>query len=115
MDLDEPGQSEAMDDHSLIVRFPLADCGFGSRRERKRFRRMASRIDRLLTERGLGTIDGDGFGDGTAELFIYGSDADAMLDGLEPLIRSFRPPPGATAVLLYGSTEDFKSRNVPLA
>lgn len=101
--------------HSLMIMFPLADGRFGARRERKRFLRMESRVQETLSELGLGTVDGHGFGDGTAELFIYGPDADAMLDVVEPIIRSFKPPSGSNALLLYGTSDDSATRSVTLA
>jgi hypothetical protein len=63
--------------------------------------------DRLTTALGdLGECDGDDIGRGTATIYLYGPDADAMFVAIEPILRADPLTADATVVIRYGSPGD---------
>lgn len=117
----KPDQSDAPEsgaaagvDHSVLISFPLSDSGFGTEAERDRFIGLEEEITAALASSNVGFVDGHGFGDGTAELFLHGADADSLYAVVEPLVKAFQPATGSSVLLLYGSEEHSSSRTVEL-
>jgi hypothetical protein len=86
---------------AVILTVRLSDAQFGSDHERQRFLDLEDQITAAVEQAGIGSVDGHGFGDGTAELFMYGPDAEALFSAIEDLVRTFAPPPGSSALLQY--------------
>jgi hypothetical protein len=59
-------------------------------------------ISPILESKGLGEFDGTETGPKETTLFLYGSDADRLFAGVEPVLRSYPLCKGACVILRYG-------------
>jgi hypothetical protein len=108
----EPADSDAETDdfdHELIVEIPLSG-EFGSDAEQDAIMALAEEISAITADSDAATFDGYEFGDGTATLYAYGRDADAMFDAFEPVLRASRAARRATITKRYGRADDPAAR-----
>lgn len=103
-------------DQAVIVSLRLSDGSFGADDERQRVLLLEDQIIEAVDRAGVGAVDGHGFGDGVAELFVYGPDAEALFTAVESLVRAFNPATGSNVLLMYSSSsdDDAQSRSVAL-
>jgi hypothetical protein len=90
---------------AVIVRYRLAQEGFGEPGDRAAVREVARVVADAVGRAGVGEFDGNEFGGGEAVLYAYGPDADALFAVMEAALRGlpFRP---AHVILRYGSAAD---------
>lgn len=103
-------------EHAVLVTIPLIDPGFGSPEERERLRSVMDDLDRAIKASRAGEFDGDEFGEGTCKIYMYGPDADALFNAVEPVLRARSLPAGSRAVKRYGRAGDPNAREkeIPL-
>lgn len=97
-----------------MITLRLAGGPFGTDDERRRILRLEKSITKAVRRAGVGSVDGHGFGDGTAELFLYGPDAEMLFAAVEQLVSDFRPSAGSRALLTFGAEEGAGSRSIAL-
>lgn len=102
------------DAQSVTIHLALTDGGFGSEADQQRVWTLEDQLIQSISEAGVGTFDGDGFGDGGADLFAYGPDADALWAAMEDDVRSYGPAPGSSVVLVYGTEANAEERTIQL-
>jgi hypothetical protein len=61
------------------------------------FHDLQDKIEERLQAKGLGDLDGDGFGEGFCDIFFNGSDGEAMWKEMEHVVRKFGPAKGSHA------------------
>ena len=71
-------------ENAVIVSLKLSE-GFGTDVERVRVLKLEDVLRAAVESQGLGELDGDEFGHGTATLHFYGADADLLLSVIEPV------------------------------
>ena len=104
----------ADDDQSVTVHLVLAGNGFGTDEERQRIYALEDALTLSIDRAAAGTFDGDGFGEGGADLFAYGPDADSLYAAMEADIRAYGPAAGSSVLLVYGSDADSPDRTIEL-
>lgn len=114
---DKSPESDASDtpssDQAVIISLRLSDGSFGTDDERQGVLLLEDQIIEAVDRAGVGAVDGHGFGDGVAELFVYGPDAEALFAALENVVRAFNAGTGSSVLLVYGS-DDARSRTIAL-
>jgi hypothetical protein len=103
------------DDQSVTVHLAFRSGGFGTEEERRRVLQLEDALSRSMTVAGVGHLDGDGFGDGGADIFANGPDAEELYSAMEADLRSFGPMVGSFALLVFGLDEDSPVRTIDLA
>ncbi len=101
-----------MADHAVIVHLVLSDSDFGTEDERARVHELSDRIEAEINLSGVGEFDGDEFGAGECTLYMYGPDADALFDAIEPVLRGSTLSSRGYAIKRYGDAEDPDAREV---
>ncbi|MEV4539087.1 hypothetical protein AB0J82_35470 [Asanoa sp. NPDC049518] len=66
---------------------------------------LEDRLEKAITEAGVGEYDGNEIGGGEAVLFAYGPDATKLFAAMERELRAFPPRP-AYAILRFGAPDD---------
>ena len=102
------------DDQSIMIHIAFSGDGFGTPDERQRVIDLEDKLRESIDRSKVGEFDGDGFGDGGADLFAYGPDAEALYAAVEPDIRHFGPSTGSYVLLVFGSDDDAPQRTIPL-
>jgi hypothetical protein len=86
----------------IAVYLKLSGGEYGSREEQDEVRSFARELDGAIRKHGVGSFDGDEFGNNEAGLFMYGQDADRLFEAIEPLLRSWSLLDGGYAIKRYG-------------
>lgn len=86
----------------IAVYLELSGGDYGSGKEQDEVRSFARELDVIIQKHGVGSFDGDEFGNGEAGLFMYGPDADRLFETIEPLLRSWSRLKGGHAIKRYG-------------
>jgi hypothetical protein len=89
-------------EHALLIQFSLSDQGFGAGWEREVLNGLAMDIAEAVAESGVGEFDGTDVGEGEYVMFLYGEDADELLNAVEPMLVRQPWPGGVSAVKRYG-------------
>ena len=92
-------------EHAVIVHFSINGDEFGEVAEREEIFALQDRLIAAIDGAGVGEFDGNEFGGGEAVLYMYGPDADALFEVVEPILRAFPARP-AWCVLRYGEAAD---------
>jgi hypothetical protein len=92
-------------DDAVIVHFKLSDDKFGSSEERDRVHRFTDKLAALVQEHRAGEFDGDEFGNGEGTLFMYGPDADRLLECVLPALKTWEPLKGGYLIKRYGKSD----------
>lgn len=96
-------------EQEVAIHLPLTGDDYGTKAEQKAVQRLGHAIDEVLKPIG-GEHDGHEFGNGEAVLFVYGPDADQVLERVRPCLDDFEVRPGAFAVKRYGPAGDSTAR-----
>ena len=99
-------------DHAVIVHLRLDDNGSGSDEKRESINELQDKLTDAIDEAEVGEFDGDEFGEGECVLFMYGTDADTLLDTIEPILRASAHAKGGFVIKRYGEASDPKAREV---
>lgn len=86
----------------IAVYFKLSGGQYGSREEQDAVRSFGRELDAAIQKHGVGSFDGDEFGNNEAGLFVHGQDADRLFETIEPLLRSWNLLRGGYAIKRYG-------------
>ncbi|MEU8800060.1 hypothetical protein [Spirillospora sp. NPDC048819] len=93
------------DEHAVFLNFVLTGDSFGHEAEREAIYVLEDQLEAVLEAAGSGECDGHEFGAGTATIYLYGPDAEALLRAIEPVLRTADFPP-TDAELRFGSVDD---------
>lgn len=107
----KPSTSAESFEHAVLLYIPLSDSGFGSPEEREAIRKFSDEFEEAITASNVGEFDGDEFGEGQCTLFMYGRNADALFDAIEPVLRAGCRA-GSYAIKRYGNAGDPNAREV---
>ena len=106
----EPG-----DERDLLVVLRLSNRQMGTAEERAEITLMADELSRAVESAGVGEYDGDEYGGGECILFFCGSDEEALLGFLRPLLQRSAYARGAHFVRLIDSVDgDMKREKIPV-
>ena len=84
------------------VHVPLSNRGLGIAEERATIRSVCDRLQDTIVLHEVGEFDGDEFGGGECQLFMYGPDANALLDAIFPILSNWPALKGGYAVKRFG-------------
>ncbi len=106
------GDEPAGEQHALLLRLRLSDDAFGSDHDREELFALQEELESAIAD--VGELDGDGWGEGYCEIFMYGANADALWEAVAPVLekRPFRR--GSTAVRRYGEADDAREEKTDL-
>ncbi len=97
-------------DHEVLVRIPLNGGEFGSDAEQDDVLALVDELSAVVADSDACELDGYEFGNAEAVLFAYGTDADALWDTLEPVLRGTPVARGAVITKRYGRADDPNAR-----
>lgn len=63
---------------------------------------------------GVGVLDGDGWGFGGHDIFLYGPNADALWDAIAPIIEKQPMPKGSHAIKRYQTPKGEREERIDL-
>jgi hypothetical protein len=89
-------------EQAVLVMFPLSDGEFGSPKELQILDSLGADLADVIAESGVGEFDGKDVGEGCYRFYLYGPDADALFDAIEPLLLRETWPRQVSAVKRYG-------------
>ncbi|SNT66234.1 hypothetical protein SAMN05421812_13515 [Asanoa hainanensis] len=89
----------------MTVRYTLPGDGLGETDVVEAIHALEDRLEKAITDAGVGEFDGNELGGGEAVLFAYGPDATKLFAVMEPELRAFSPRP-AYAILRFGAADD---------
>lgn len=95
-----------MSDHAVIVHIPLSNDEFGTDEEQEAVFALDEELEEAVNACGLGEFDGNEIGGGECAYFIYGPDADALYELVEPILRSRPIAARGFAIKRYGDVDD---------
>ncbi|MFD7706766.1 hypothetical protein [Streptomyces sp. NPDC059786] len=81
------------EEQAVVAHLRLAGEQFGDADQRKLVYEAQRAMAAATEEADVGEVDGNEFGGGEAVVYAYGSDADALFEVMEPILRGlpFRP------------------------
>ncbi len=89
-------------EQAVLVHFQLSDSGFGAPSELEVLGGLAEDLREVVAEKAVGEYDGHDVGEGQYTLYLYGPDADALFDVIEPVLVQQKWPTNVVAVKRYG-------------
>lgn len=99
---DSQPTSKKSGDQALLMYLKLSDNELGETRERERIFKLEDALERAISRRRAGELDGDEFGGGFCTIFMYGPDANVLSEAVIATIRGWRPPAGSYLIKRYG-------------
>jgi len=75
---------------------------YGNQLERDKIHEFSHQLAAEISQSGLGTFDGDEFGERKCSLYAYGADADALFETMLPLLSTWDFMKGGYAIKRYG-------------
>jgi hypothetical protein len=88
--------------HCVIVHLALSSSGFGTHDERESIHKISDMLAEAIMARGAGEFDGDVFGNGECELFMYGRDAGQIFDAISPVLNGWKALKGGYVIKRFG-------------
>jgi hypothetical protein len=100
----ESGNQMPIDDQrqAVFVFIKLSDGEMGDESDDTAIYALEDRLNAVIEEHGVGELDGDEWGNGNCQLFMYGDDADKIFDVITPLLLSNEAPSVSYAIKRYG-------------
>ena len=89
-------------DHAVFVYFKLSDDDMGDGEIDDAIYSMEEDLRRLIETSGSGEFDGDEWGGGLCQLFIYGPDADRLFEVIQPELLKAHGLPLTRIIKRYG-------------
>ncbi len=98
------GTADQMDDQrqAVFVFIKLSDGDMGDERDDEAIYALEDRLNQVIEEQGVGELDGDEWGNGNCQLFMYGKNADRIFEVITPLLLAHEAPAISYAVKRYG-------------
>lgn len=84
------------------VHVPLSNPGVGTAEERASIHSVSDRLQDAIVLHEVGEFDGDEFGGGECQLFMYGPDANALFEAIFPILNNWPALKGGYAVKRFG-------------
>lgn len=84
------------------VHVPLSGPGLGTSEERASIQRVSDKLEEALVLHEVGEFDGDEFGHGECQLFMYGPDANALFEAIFPILKTWQALKRGYAVKRFG-------------
>jgi hypothetical protein len=92
----------AGEEQALIVAIRLRSGDMGDTHERKRILALEHELSAAVKESGAGEFDGDEFGKGVCNIYLYGPSAERLYSVTRPILKTFHPPTGSYLIKRYG-------------
>ncbi|WP_018320043.1 hypothetical protein [Bradyrhizobium sp. WSM2793] len=89
-------------EHCVKVHVPLSNPGRGTAEEHASIHSVSDRLQDAIVLQEVGEFDGDEFGGGECQLFMYGPDANALFEAILPILSSWPALKGGYAVKRFG-------------
>jgi hypothetical protein len=99
-------------EQAVLVHLRLSDAGFGTREEMVSIHALSGRLEARIAAARVGEFDGDEFGQGECMLFMYGPNADALFEAVEPELRASPLSRGGWVIKRYGASDDDSAKEV---
>ncbi len=80
----------------------LSSPGFGTTEERDAIHKISDMLAEAIMVRGIGEFDGDVFGNGECELFMYGRDANQLFAAISPILKNWEALKGGYVIRRFG-------------
>ena len=109
---DSSSKVEPVAEHAVLVYLKLSDDEFGTAEERNQNHELSDLLKTAIETKNAGEFDGDEFGDGQCTLFMYGPNADALFQAVEPILRDSPLSFGGHAIKRYGEASDADAKEV---
>jgi hypothetical protein len=87
---------------AILIHVKLADDAFGDSGERPALWDLEDELIRMLDATDAGEYDGNEVGEGFFTIYVYGRDADQLVDAVLPILRRYPLPTGSSIVKRYG-------------
>ena len=100
-----PKIKETPTEQAVIIRVPISDQ-FGTEEEQQKVYALEDSLTETLQGKSVGFVDGNDFGQGEANLYLYGSDADTLFSAIRPTLRTSAMASLMQITLRYGSVND---------
>ena len=81
-------QMNQQGEHAVIVYLKLSGDAFGTPSEGEAIYELEDKLEEEIEQHSVGEYDGHGFGEGYAEIFMYGPDADKLYDAIIETIKA---------------------------
>lgn len=85
--------------------FTFSGGEFGDEDEQQFIYDLEGKLEDVLSKKKVGDVDGHEFGDNECEIYLYGPDADSLLESIRPLLvkSPFKP---VRVLQRYGDVDD---------
>ena len=87
---------------AVFVFIKLSDGDMGDATDDDAIYALEDRLNQVIEQHGVGELDGDEWGNGNCQLFMYGNDADKIFDVITPLLLAHEAPAVSYAIKRYG-------------
>lgn len=101
------------EEQAVILKLKLVSGQMGSDEERQHIHDLEDRLENAIKRSAVGDFDGDEYGDGYCTLYMYGPNAEALFEAIQPALQSYRAAPGSYALKRYGKPGSQQDR-IPL-
>jgi hypothetical protein len=91
-----------MSEQSVQIFFRLSDAESGTEVEREEILEFQDSLSDTLAATQTGELDGDERGDGYCRMFLYGSDADAIVSSIVRVLQKHVPLEGSYLLKRHG-------------
>ncbi|GAA3967992.1 hypothetical protein GCM10023085_57980 [Actinomadura viridis] len=92
-------------EHAVFLKFTLTGDRYGTEPEREAIYALAHQLEEALEAAGEGQVDGNEFGQGAAQIYLYGPHAGTLFEAIRPVLQRAGLQP-TEAVLRYGDVDD---------
>jgi hypothetical protein len=93
---DQSASTESHTEYSVIVKIKLSDDNFGTEDEVAAGFALEDDLMSYFDDHpDIGEFDGDGFGFGYFDLYMYTSNPDSLIDQITPIVRNAKLPAGS--------------------
>ena len=87
---------------AVFVFIKLSDGDMGDSEDDDAIYALEDRLNAAIERQGVGELDGDEWGNGNCQLFMYGNSADKIFDVITPLLLDHQAPAVSYAIKRYG-------------
>jgi hypothetical protein len=87
---------------AVFVFIKLSDGDMGDATDDDAIYALEDRLNQVIEQHGVGELDGDEWGNGNCQLFMYGNSADKIFDVITPLLLDHQAPAVSYAIKRYG-------------
>lgn len=95
-------EPSAKAEQRVTIHMRLSGPGLATSEERDSIHKISEMLAEAIIVHGAGEFDGDVFGDGQCELFMYGPDADRLFEAISPILKDWQALKGGYVVKRFG-------------